>query len=95
MACSTWFPRGIVDTPSPANAKLPVMLCHGEVDPIAKVEWSSKVCFFFLFFPGMLCHGEVDPIAKVEWSIKVCFQKFFFFTFVFCSGQNACSCDGT
>ena len=49
MACSTWFPRGIVDTPSPANAKLPVMLCHGEVDPIAKVEWSSKV--FFSFFP--------------------------------------------
>jgi len=68
MACSTWFPRGIVDTPSPANAKLPVMLCHGEVDPIAKVEWSSKT-FDYLTQLGVPTEGNIYPGVGHEFAV--------------------------
>jgi len=68
MACSTWFPRGIVDTPSEANAKLPVMLCHGEVDPIAKVEWSSKT-FDYLCQLGLPAEGNIYPSVGHEFAV--------------------------
>jgi len=60
MAVSSWYPRGVADTPTPANKKLPVMLCHGEVDPIAKVEWSRKA-FEYLLDMDMPAEGNVYP----------------------------------
>lgn len=68
MALSTWFPRGIVDTPTPANAKLPIMLCHGEMDPIAKVEWSRK-SFDHLSQLGLPTQGNVYPGVGHEFAV--------------------------
>jgi lysophospholipase-2 len=68
MASSTWFPRGIVDTPSEANSKLPVMLCHGEVDPIAKVEWSRK-SFDYLSRLGLPVEGNIYPEVGHEFAV--------------------------
>jgi len=68
MACSSWFPRGIVDKPSDANGKLPVMLCHGEVDPIAKVEWSSKT-FDYLTMLGVPVEGNIYPGVGHEFAV--------------------------
>jgi len=68
MAISTWFPRGIVDEPTAANAKLPVMLCHGEVDPIAKVEWSRK-SFDYLSQLGLPCQGNIYPGVGHEFAV--------------------------
>lgn len=70
MALSTWFPRGIVDTPTPANAKLPIMLCHGEMDPIAKVEWSRK-SFDHLSQLGLPTQGNVYPGVGHEFAVMV------------------------
>eukprot|EP00277_Geminigera_cryophila_P033637 CAMPEP_0173130894 /NCGR_PEP_ID=MMETSP1102-20130122/60312_1 /TAXON_ID=49646 /ORGANISM="Geminigera sp., Strain Caron Lab Isolate" /LENGTH=509 /DNA_ID=CAMNT_0014042097 /DNA_START=1 /DNA_END=1530 /DNA_ORIENTATION=+ len=68
MALSTWFPRGIVDEPTPANAKMPVMLCHGEVDPIAKVEWSRK-SFDYLSALGLPTQGNIYPGLGHEFAV--------------------------
>ena len=68
MASSTWFPRGIVDSPTAANAKMPVMLCHGEVDPIAKVEWSRK-SFDYLSKLGLPVEGNIYPEVGHEFAV--------------------------
>jgi len=69
MASSTWFPRGIVDSPTAANAKMPVMLCHGEVDPIAKVEWSRK-SFDYLAKLGLPVQGNIYPGVGHEFAVQ-------------------------
>jgi predicted esterase len=68
MALSTWFPRGIADEPTQPNAKLPVMLCHGEVDPIAKVEWSRK-SFDYLSNLGLPTQGNIYPGVGHEFAV--------------------------
>jgi len=60
MALSTWFPRGIADTPEKVNSKLPVLVCHGENDPIAKADWGRKT-FDYLTELGMPTEGNIYP----------------------------------
>lgn len=57
------FPRGIADQPTPANAKLPVMLCHGEVvwrarpPPAARsspAAWPPDACCLMMDGGGAL-----------------------------------------
>ncbi|EKX46304.1 hypothetical protein GUITHDRAFT_94393, partial [Guillardia theta CCMP2712] len=61
MAVSSWYPPCPSSSDAlAANKKLPVMLCHGEVDPIAKVEWSRKA-FEYLLDMDMPAEGNVYP----------------------------------
>jgi len=68
IGVSTWFPRGIADKPSEANAKLPVLLCHGETDPIAKVEWTRKAFDYLLEQLELPAEGNVYPGVGHEFS---------------------------
>lgn len=61
IGVSTWFPRGIADAPTEANRKLGVLLCHGESDPIAKVEWTRKAFDYVAEQLEMPAEGNVYP----------------------------------
>lgn len=61
------YPRGVADEPSEANKQLPVLLCHGDRDPIAKVEWSTK-SFDYLQQLGLPTLGNIYPEIGHEFS---------------------------
>lgn len=67
VAVSSWYPRGVADEPSEANKQLPVLLCHGDRDPIAKVEWSTK-SFDYLQQLGLPTLGNIYPEIGHEFS---------------------------
>jgi predicted esterase len=46
--------------PWQVNSKLPVLVCHGENDPIAKADWGRKT-FDYLTELGMPTEGNIYP----------------------------------
>ncbi len=48
--------------PSAANLKMPVLICHGENDPIAKAEWGQKT---FEYLKGLGMPAEVGSCLQI------------------------------